>query len=580
MSRRDASSSGPGSGPGPGPVPPSSAGSPGRDPGGALGPLDRIRAQLAGPRGYRRIDALLSSDDAAGAIAALSPGEVFELVHEVGFEDAADLIHLATPAQIQGCFDLDGWNKDQLEIAPLRPWLSSLLDAGFEKLGQVWGELDPELRALILQREAKIYDVSLGEGPDEDNEAPIYATPDGYFQIELAGDDDSQRLVMRLIEDLYRADGALARHTIMSARSELPAELEETSYRWRSGRLADLGYVDFYDALDLFRPLDPSQVQIGEGTQDRRDPVSTEESRLPVLVAEQVIGRSFLARALAAISDPAEAERLEAGLMVLVNKVLAAGRAKPGQPEVVKRGALYATATLSLGLETVARGDVERATHALGSIGLERLFRVGYTVTQKLARLAAALAPRSVTASSPVKELVAALCSPRPLFARAADDPPAPGVRPFESAADLRRAGELLTGLTVRIALVEGLGVDVIAAAQAPEPRPSLDDHVRTALARAAAGGELRGEALSQAELTALRDRAMAGGKITEAARAAAHAAIRGRLGAAQLSASGPIVAQLVDGWLADLEAILGQVKDAEIDPRFVEGVLVSVHRS
>src|SRR5512144_2348597 len=38
--------------------PPRSGGS------GALGPLDRIRAQLAGPRGYRRIDALLSSDDA------------------------------------------------------------------------------------------------------------------------------------------------------------------------------------------------------------------------------------------------------------------------------------------------------------------------------------------------------------------------------------------------------------------------------------------------------------------------------------------------------------------------------------
>ena len=47
--------------------------------------------------------------------------------------------------------------------------------------------------------------------------------------------------------------------------------------------------------------------------------------------------------------------------MVLVNKVLAAGRAKPGQAEVVRRGALYATATLSLGLEVVARGDLERA---------------------------------------------------------------------------------------------------------------------------------------------------------------------------------------------------------------------------
>lgn len=544
---------------------------------GALGPLDRLRAQLAGPRGYRRIDALLSSDDAAGAIAALSPGEVFELVHEVGFEDAADLIHLATPAQIQGCLDLDGWTKDELDVAPLAPWLNGIMDAGFEKLGEVWGQLDAELRALILQRQVKVYDVNLGEEPPEENEGQVIATVDTFFMLELLGDDDSQRLVMRLIDDLYRADGDLARHTIMSARSELPAELEEQSYRWRSGRLADMGYVDFYDALDLFRPLEPSQVQIGEGSHDH---IIGEDTRLPVAIAEQVMGRSFLARALAAISDPTEAERLEAGLMVLVNKVLAAGRAKPGKAEVVQRGALYATATLSLGLETLARGDVERATEALGSIAVERLFRVGYTVTQKLARLAQALAPRSITASSPAKDLVAALCSPRPLFAGIADEPPTPGLRPFESAADLRRAGELLTSLTVRIALVEGLGIDVVAAGQAPEPRPSLDDHVRTALARAVVGGELRGEALSQRELTVLRDHGMVGGVLTPAAREAGLAAIRGRLGAAQLTASGPIVVRLVDGWLADLEAILGQVRDAEIDPRFVEGVLVEVNRS
>ncbi|HEX3763893.1 MAG TPA: DUF6178 family protein [Kofleriaceae bacterium] len=557
-------------------TPPGSSGS-GPLGGGALGTLDRLRAQLAGPRGYRRIDALLSEDDAAAAIAQLAPNEVFDLVHEVGFEDAAELIHLATPEQIQGCLDLDAWSKDQLELAPVGPWLSALLDAGFEKFGQVWGQLDAELRALLLQRQVKIYDVSLGEQPDDDNDAEIMPTSDGYFLLELTGDDDSHRLVMRIVEDLYRADADLARHTIMAARSEPPAELEEQSYRWRSGRLADMGYVDFYDALELFRPLDPSQVHIGEGSQYQ---VVGDDARLPMLVIEQVIGRSFLARALAAIADPAEAERLQTAIMVLVNKVLAAGRARPGQPEVVRRGALYATATLSLGLETVARGDIDRAAQALTSIGMERLFRVGYTVSARLARLAQALAPRSITAGSPARELVAALCSPRPLFARAADGPPAAGVRPFESSADLRRAGEILTELTVRIALVESLGVDVTAAGQAPEPRPSLDDHVRTALARAVVGGELRGEALSQPELTALRDRGFASGGLTTAARDAGHAAIRSRLGAAQLAASGPIVARLVDRWLDDLAAILGGVTDAEIDPRFVEGVLVEVNRS
>lgn len=541
------------------------------------GPLARIRAQLAGPRGYRRIDALLAEEDAPAAIAALTPNEVFELVHEVGFEDAQPLLELVTPTQIVGCFDLEGWQKDQLELAGLKPWLASLMETGFEKVGEVWGALDAELRALILQRQVRIWDTTLGEEPEEDNDNPIMATPDRFFMIELKGDADTQRLIQQLVEDLYRADPDLARHTIMSARSEPPAELEEQSYRWRSARLADLGYVDFYDALDLFRPLDADKVAIGEDSQDR---IVGDESRMPLVVAEEVLGRSFLARAMGSIDDPGEASQLEAALVVLVNKVLAAGRAKPGQAEVVRRGALYATATLSLGLETISRMDLGRAREALRSISLQRMFRVGYTVTTKVARLAQALAPRSATAGSPVKELVAGLCSPRPLFARAADEPPTAGMRPFESLADLRRAGELLAGLTLRIALVEGLGVDMLAMAQAPEPRASLDDHIRTALARAVVGGPLAGHALSQGELTTLRDRGMVEGLLAPAVRKAGHAAIKARLDAAQVTASGAVLEKLVDGWLNDLEAIVGRVAEAEIDPRFVEGLLVEVRRS
>ena len=121
------------------------------------------------------------------AIAALSPNEVFELVHEVGFEDAQPLIELATPAQIQGCFDLDGWNKDQLEVAPLKPWLAALIEVGFEKVGEVLGALDAELRALILQRQVTVYDTTLDEAPAEDSDAPIMPTPDRFFMLELHG---------------------------------------------------------------------------------------------------------------------------------------------------------------------------------------------------------------------------------------------------------------------------------------------------------------------------------------------------------------------------------------------------------
>src|SRR5262245_4325292 len=126
------------------------------EPTGPEGPLARLRAALAGPRGYRRVDALLSATDAAAAVAALAPNELFELVHEVGFADAADIIHLATPEQIRGCLDLDAWDKDHVQIEPMKPWLQSIMDAGFEKVGAVWAGLDAELRALFLQRHVQI----------------------------------------------------------------------------------------------------------------------------------------------------------------------------------------------------------------------------------------------------------------------------------------------------------------------------------------------------------------------------------------------------------------------------------------
>ncbi|HEY1551977.1 MAG TPA: DUF6178 family protein, partial [Kofleriaceae bacterium] len=140
-----------------------------------IGPLARLRAQLAGPRGYRRIESLLSLDDAPAAIAALPPNEIFALVHEVGFEDGQALLEYATPAQFQGCIDLDGWNRDSIEIAPIKPWLAALIEIGFERVGEVWANLDSELRALILERCVKVYDVSFGEEPADDNEEEILA---------------------------------------------------------------------------------------------------------------------------------------------------------------------------------------------------------------------------------------------------------------------------------------------------------------------------------------------------------------------------------------------------------------------
>ena len=544
------------------------------------GPLARFRAALAAPRGARRVDALLSSPDPAAAVAALSVTELYELVSEVGLDDASDLVHLATPEQVRGCLDLEVWDRDQPKMELARPWLAALIDAGFEKLGEVWGRLDAEWRALFVKQWTKIYDLTLGEEPDDDPEhpeAPLYFTPDRFFAIRLLGDEDTNRLLTALLDDLYRGDLSLARHTIMSAHSEPTSELEEQSYRWRAGRMADLGYVDFYDALDLFQPLDADAVKIGEGSEDRFAGAIDDDDapvNLPVTVAEQVVARSFLARAWDRIGDAVEEERLELALLVLVNKVLAAAKARPGDHAAVRAGADYATSTVSLGLEVLARGDLDRAAAALRSVSMTRLHRVGYTVSLRLARLARGLAPRAATADEPAASVLRALVGPRPWYARELDEPPRPGVRPFESQADVRRVAELLARLTLRIAVAESLGINLVAINELPEPRPDLDDHVRTAIVRVLAGGALEPRPVTEDELRAAAG-ALERGALPASARARAQSAVLGRLDAARLEAGGGALLTLIDGWLEHVERILAGLGPGKLDERYLGGLLV-----
>ncbi len=542
-----------------------------------LAPLDHIRARLVRPRGYRRVEELLSADAPAEAVAAVPVTELYGLVKEVGFADALELIALASPDQFRGCMDLDLWERDRIEPEAAKPWLDALLSSGFEHVGQVWAHLDSELTALLLARWTRIYDLSLGEEPPEDDDTPMTKTPDTFFVIAMTGgDEETVALLHRLIEDLYRADPVLARHTIMAAHSEPMAELEEQSYRWRSGRMADLGYVDYYEALEAFRPIDPASVVIGEGSATLAAEPAAEDSppsELPVPLAERLVGRSFLARALAAVSDPAEAERIETGFVLLTNRVLSALRIGADDRDGIAAGADQVTGTVALGLELLARGDVDRAAGALTSVALLRIHRVGYTATLRLGRLARAMARYAAIAGEPTASIIDALTAPHPLLAGELCDPPVPAPRPFATVHELGRAATALTELALRLAVVSALGIDTKAILEQPEPRPALDDYPRTALVRALGGGELVSAPLDPATLAAY----LAARPRGPAAADAALPRMAELLDRAQVTAGRELLAGLVSRWVTELEQLLGGLDPAgKLERRYLQGIIVA----
>src|SRR5262245_4367286 len=294
-------------------------------------PLSRFApAALAGRKATRRIDAILADPDPEARVAAMPIQDLFFMIQERGLADAHEIVALAEPEQFQGFLDLGGWSTDRLSDAAVIPWLHALVDAGPEKPTHVWRGLDAELTALLLQRWVRVYNLDEEEVPDWE-EPPFLPTPDRFFMLKIIADTpDAIRIVEQIVDRLYRVDAELARHTIRAAQTEPTAELEEMARRWRSGRMQDLGYAEYGEALEVYRPIDVASVKVGEATADQ--PAGSAGggggagsrsgagagagagAQLPVLLADPAFRQPFLARVLGRVSQAAEAQRLETAL--------------------------------------------------------------------------------------------------------------------------------------------------------------------------------------------------------------------------------------------------------------------------
>ena len=444
---------------------------PASNPEGRVVALPRYRTQLERGRRSRRADALLAGADPVSAIRALPPDEFFYVLHELGFPEALDIMVHGTAEQVQGALDLAIWDRDQISTERADEWLAAMAEVPYETVAAWARGLDVELLALLLRQRARIYDLSLEEPPDEP-EGILFDTPDRLFTLELLGDEQTQRTTQHLVENLYRADQFMMRRLLVGMRSEIDVELEETALRWRSGRMADLGFVDFYQALEVYRELDPASVHLEPSpvasTRPPDESAADSHLRLPVVMADRLAGATPFARAVAGLTSAAEVADLHFALVALCNRVLSADRVSPGDDSTVAAVLARVAATLDLAVEFLSRGDDAAAVAAVRHVSLTKLFRLSVSLIGKLHKLA-----RSLVRDSPFAplrpaidlwepedaEVIDALVKLRPLYPCMLDSPPNASERPFASLRDLATATAAIERAGAALALVVGLGV-------------------------------------------------------------------------------------------------------------------------
>jgi len=455
--------------------------------------LSHYRARLGRGRQLRRADALLEAPDLRAAVRALPGDELYYVLHEIGLDEGADILAAASPEQLTVALDFAVWRRDRLDGRAMAEWLAAIAVAPYERIGDWLEGLDSELVGLIIRRAARVYDLTQEEPPEEPDGIG-YTTPDGFFLLDVGagtagpeltggegdpegppdaadtdGAEDRARAFIRLIDAFYRSDKDAARRMLVGARGEMDSELEESAYRWRQARMADLGFADYYEALEVYRELDPATVRIEDAPQAR--PSRTTDAaalRIPTALAERMgdAAGSPFARAAQKLSAREEVDDLRFALVTLTNRVMAADRVQPGDDQAVSAVLDRLLATLDLAVERLARDDDERGAAALRAIPLVRLFRLGVSLIGKVKRLGQTLrhkgpfGARGLRLAEPgdatVLEAVTRL---RPLFPRLLEEPPSAGERPFRSLGDLARAAAALEQAAAAQAMVTGLGV-------------------------------------------------------------------------------------------------------------------------
>jgi len=433
--------------------------------------LSDYRAQLVRGQRTRRTEALFDADDPEAAIRALPPDEFFYVIHELGFPEAMDILVHGTAEQIQTVLDFTLWENDRVSLEKADDWLGALVEAPPEALGK-WAEgMDVELLALLIRLRARIYDLSLEEEPDEP-EGVLWNSPDRLFVLEFLGEPERARVTQHLVDSLYRYSPVLMRRLLIGMRSEFDAELEETAYRWRSGRMEDLGFVDFYEALEVYRELDPASVRIdgkpAPTLRPRGETADETYSRLPMAMVERMAGKTPFARAVAGLTSRETAAEIHFALVALCNRALSADRITPSDDEAIQAVLERVSANLDLAVEFLARGDTEQEVAAVRNVPLVKLHRLGVSLVGKLRRLALALVrgnpfavlrPAVHIFESEDGEALASMTRLRPRFPRMLETPAAPGERPFLTLADIATATRAVERAAAAIELVTGLGV-------------------------------------------------------------------------------------------------------------------------
>ena len=327
--------------------------------------------------GRELLDRMLSPADGPRLVPMLPVEDLHRAIRRIGLEDSIELLAMASTEQVRGLLDLESWQGDELQLERVDAWLQALMEAGADVLARSVLALDDEFITWIVRRSVHAYVI---EEPDDFDppDGEYVLTPDGRMCISFPDPGERDLPVKILLDWLMRVHPVYCVDLLLGAESALDSTLQEEAWRWRSGRMADRGYVDPFDALAIYAPPPPAAV-----TPD----TVVEPGSVPLhWLAGVVDPEARLVAAMGTLEGDTQL-RVEQQLGYAANMAMSADRVEAWDLEAQKVTLRRLRAGLVLGLDGLGGATARADGQLMVERGPAYIFRAGY------ARMMAAAEP-------------------------------------------------------------------------------------------------------------------------------------------------------------------------------------------
>lgn len=343
---------------------------------------DVVTQLLFEAQSYQKFEDIEKLVEHGQDLSAIPVQPLFLALRATNKEQVALVLPKLSSEQRQAMLDIDIWKKDEIDPHSANWWLEIYGQCGDQDVRSQFARSEDFLLALKSQCVVHTFDAEDPMYPDSDN---YFLTEDNQLLIEYPEEFAYVSELKQLVKDVYTEMGVEAGYAhLFKMVTDSYLIMEEENYQLKKERLRDIGFVDYYEALEMdavLPTLEAIKLYVKErsGKSGEIDDAMKNQTLHAQALTPYQAGMQELRDLLAKLSDDKRRDFLQFNFVRLVNARIVADEALKGGAVAMSRSGAKARQRLELGFSFAFEEIQEKVFEKLDFVDL---YRIGHSLLE------------------------------------------------------------------------------------------------------------------------------------------------------------------------------------------------------